>query len=460
MNRWTTIAFVAAGLLVMLGSGGYLTARFNSADRTLFLPGATTHGHYQIELACSACHDVGNGLKEQSCIDCHDAELKAANDSHPMSKFTDPRNADRLQLIRADRCVTCHREHQPAITGAMGVTQPADYCVHCHQQTLTDRPSHQQFKFDSCATAGCHNYHDNTALYENFLTKHGNEPDVKSPAVRPTRDLRKQLLAVNPASVKPALAATDAVAPRYVDAGLIKTWHATSHARSGVNCADCHEVPQAGTGLRQWQDRPGVAGCRECHAAETEGFLAGHHGMRLAQELSPMTPALARQPMRADASHAELSCSSCHGAHEFDTRHAAVDACLSCHNDEHSLNYQASAHFRLWQAENSGLAAAGSGVSCATCHLPRESREQGGVTLVSVQHNQNNNLRPNEKMIRSVCLDCHGLGFAIDALADPQLVHDNFNGRPAAHIESIDLALRRQLEKEKPKQKTETDTTP
>lgn len=62
---------------------------------------------------------------------------------------------------------------------------------------------------------------------------------------------------------------------------------------------------------------------------------------------------------------------------------------------------------------------------------------------IYVTHNQNAYLRPNEKMIRPVCMECHGLGFAIDALADPALVAKNFNGQPGVHIDSIDWALRR-----------------
>ena len=46
-------------------------------------------------------------------------------------------------------------------------------------------------------------------------------------------------------------------------------------------------------------------------------------------------------------------------------------------------------------------------------------------------------------MIRPVCLDCHGLGFAIDALADADLVARNFRGKPSVHVESIEWALRR-----------------
>jgi hypothetical protein len=46
-------------------------------------------------------------------------------------------------------------------------------------------------------------------------------------------------------------------------------------------------------------------------------------------------------------------------------------------------------------------------------------------------------------MIRTVCLDCHGLRFSIDALADPKLVATNFTGRPARHVASVEMAMRR-----------------
>ena len=59
------------------------------------------------------------------------------------------------------------------------------------------------------------------------------------------------------------------------------------------------------------------------------------------------------------------------------------------------------------------------------------------------EHNQNDNLRPNEKMLRSVCMLCHGLGFSIDALADSKLIENNFSGKPGIHIESLDLVKKR-----------------
>ena len=411
----------------------YLAYRWNSEDPTLFLPGQTTHGHYQIELRCDACHTPWNTVKEDSCYGCHAAELKQANDSHPKSKFTDPRNADRLDNIDASNCVTCHREHMPHRTSAMGVTMPEDYCYHCHQQTLQDRPSHRDFPFNGCAAAGCHNYHDNTALYEDFLLKHLNEPDVREGGKVPVRTLlpilEKPLVQNGP--------------PGKASAEILADWTETGHARAGVNCTDCH-----GSGAK-WADRPSWNSCAECHEEEQAGFLMGRHGMRLAQDLSPMTPAMARIPMHESAGHLELSCNSCHSAHRYDTREAAVDACLRCHNDPHTLAYQNSEHFALWTREMEGKGEPGTGVSCATCHMPREEARKGGETRVAVQHNQNANLRPNEKMVRGVCLACHGLGFTLNALADTNLIRTNFTGQPGISLETLRLAEERALNSKK-----------
>ena len=168
--------------------------------------------------------------------------------------------------------------------------------------------------------------------------------------------------------------------------------------------------------------------------------------MRIAAGLSPMRPELSRLPMHAEADGRSLDCNACHGAHDYDTRQAAVEACLGCHADEHSLAYEGSIHHGLWQAELSGAGEPGSGVSCATCHLPRVEDE--GLGRVAVAHNQNDFLRPSDKMIRAVCMDCHGLGFALDALADPALMRSNYRGRPARKVESIHYAasLRWELE--------------
>ena len=74
----------------------------------------------------------------------------------------------------------------------------------------------------------------------------------------------------------------------------------------------------------------------------------------------------------------------------------------------------------------------------------------GDKKIVIAEHNQNMNLRPNEKMLRSVCMNCHGLGFSIDALADKILIKNNFTGKPEKHIRSIDMVKHRLKKGSKP----------
>ena len=222
---------------------------------------------------------------------------------------------------------------------------------------------------------------------------------------------------------------------------LVRDWAQTAHARSGVNCSACHQPLDAVGASGPWTDRPGQEACQACHGAEVESFGRGLHGMRQANGLPAMTPAEARLPMREAAAHQALSCSSCHGAHGFDLQRAAVDACLDCHADGHSLAYKESPHFALWQQELAGELPAGSGVSCASCHMPRVNHDVSDwVSRILVQHNQSASLQPNDKMIRPACLHCHGLGFSIDALADRRLIDNNFRGAPERPVASMQMA--------------------
>jgi hypothetical protein len=438
---WVAWGTLTVGLTGWLGYSMFSP----QADRRVFLPGTTTHGHYQIEMKCDACHTEKFGeVESKTCIDCHGAELKLAKDTHPASKFDDPRNADLLKVLNAQSCVTCHREHDPHATGSMGLTLPVDYCYQCHKTIGTERPSHKDFAFNGCAAAGCHNFHDNRALYQDFLVAHLKDDDF---AAQPSaRDFAAFYAEQHGGKPKPLTAAdADALGSsgnQDANAKAVSEWSVTAHARGGVNCSACH-----GAGDK-WVSNPSHESCKNCHDLEVDGFLSGRHGMRLAAGLPPMTPADARLPMKQRALTRTLNCSSCHAAHSYDTTFAAASACLQCHNDEHTLAYDASSHADLWKKEVAGKAPAGSGVSCASCHLPREThKSDDGFARVLVQHNQNDNLRPNEKMIRSVCLQCHGLKFSIDSLADPELVRRNFKGLPSRHVESLDMAERHVKEK-------------
>lgn len=452
---WITIT-VPAGLYV-------IAVVVYGGNRSFLLVGRTSDGHHQIELACDACHTSvfgGPDVLQDACMNCHGAELREANDTHPQSKFTDPRNADRTEVLDARYCVTCHREHRPGITNAMGVTLPTDYCVLCHRDIGEERPSHAGLAFTTCASAGCHRFHDNRALYSDFLIKHAGQPDHLDRQVAAVVEwLREQ---DGPAKPARALTAADADAPeRFRTAEAVAAWAGDRHAQAGVNCSGCHTTA---TDRAAWIEAPGQSQCQSCHAQQATTFTEGKHGMRLrpglllSQDgpfglfkktaLPPMTPAQARIPMKKDAHDVALTCNTCHAAHKYDRAAAKVEACIGCHNDPHTAAYFQSPHYSLLTKEMDGMLPRGSGVSCATCHMPATTRRaDDGSKSIFVTHNQNDNLRPNEKMVRSVCGHCHGLQFSLDALADSALIAKNFKGRPKVHIESIEWAIRREKER-------------
>ena len=435
---WGTINLLMMGYFV----AGLVAPASNL--KTNWLPGDTTHGHYQIEMDCDACHRSANDssssgpsssdVMQDACIRCHGEQLKLADDTHPAKKFRDPVNASLLETLDAQNCLTCHQEHLPERTLEMGLTMPQDYCWHCHQDVADQRPSHKGMKYDSCATAGCHNYHDNRAIYEKFLDNHWGELDFSEAAVVPLRDTSKVLSKTDWEMEPLSLSQADAPEEYTQDPDLMQDWVSTAHAAQGVNCNHCHQTQ--GDSSEAWSDVVSVEACQTCHVGQVDSFLTGKHGMRIAAGLSPMTPSLARLPMHAGAAHAELNCSACHAGHRFDTEFAAAEACLQCHADDHSLAYANTTHAQLWSDEVAGEGVKGSGVSCATCHLPRLEGEMG----VWVNHDQNSGLRPNETMARQVCLNCHGLEFALSSLASPNSKLECYGRGPGARTESVQMA--------------------
>ena len=441
MKKFIWIAWVILTLLIMMY---FLYKMFSSADKSDFLIGQASHGHYQIEMACETCHTDpfgGKDVLQNACESCHAEELKEAHDSHPKKKFTDPRNADRLKVIDARYCVSCHTEHQKEQTLVMGLTLPKDYCFHCHVEIGEERESHKGLPFDSCASAGCHNYHDNRALYEDFLVEHAGKKWLHDIS-RLNSANASSFLDINKLSHNRNQ--FESKKQQYPD--IHKDWLASSHAQAGVSCGGCHtdlSKPES----KSWLNKPGIDQCKSCHSNEAKGFVEGKHGMRISEKLSktlsPMTPDMSELSFHKNAAHKKLSCNSCHSAHAFDTSEAASESCQSCHADEHSLAFNQSPHGELWAKELAGELELGEGVSCATCHMYRKKTIRAEKEIVSVEHNQNATLRPNEKMIRPVCMQCHSLEFSIDALADEELIRKNFQGKPSVHIQSINWALKR-----------------
>ena len=83
-------------------------------------------------------------------------------------------------------------------------------------------------------------------------------------------------------------------------------------------------------------------------------------------------------------------------------------------------------------------------VTCATCHLPRT--EVGSSILVN--HNNTYTLLPRDRMVRDVCMNCHGVEHAYNSIFDDKLVESNFAQPPTQKMLTFQLV--RDLEKKRP----------
>ena len=235
------------------------------------------------------------------------------------------------------------------------------------------------------------------------------------------------------------------VAPAFASGGTVdqvlidettQLWQGSAHALNDINCSSCHQNSET----KEFVSHPTGETCKSCHEQAVDTFLLGKHGIRLLEDESPLTPAMARLPMKHDAFTKQMNCNACHNVHTSNTVQASVDSCLTCHNDTHSLNYQNSKHAKLYAASK-GLPRPGAGaVTCATCHLPRSGTEKSdGTVLVEVNHNNTYNLKPQDRMVGDVCLNCHGLEYSYNSIFDPELVEANFDRPPTLELQTFDL---------------------
>jgi predicted CXXCH cytochrome family protein len=396
-----------------------LSLAFFLERRSFFLPGPTSDGHHGIEPWCNSCHVAFAAVPNKNCAGCHQAEIQ--EDTHPVRLFDDPRWADMLRKVNALECVNCHGEHKIA---ARGVTVDKGFCYPCHDDVTTKRESHRNLAPASCWDGGCHNYHDNTALNIAFLKKRSGPSAPPPPGAVLERSFAERI--ASPSS-------PDAPPSRLGDLNLVRTWQASLHARRAVNCSDCHGSDA------EFSPTLGNGACGRCHGYQIESFGRGKHGAGSALKLAALTPGEARRPMKQQAAQKPLTCATCHDPHSVDTRKAAVDACLGCHDDTHSKNFKGSKHEVLFVAETMPVPS-GSAVTCATCHMPRTRIGDAKTGRVAVNHNNSWTLMPRDRMVKEICLACHSLDFSLSSIFDENLIRNNFKGVPKSEHETLKMA--------------------
>ncbi|MEM8722755.1 MAG: cytochrome c3 family protein [Cyanobacteria bacterium P01_G01_bin.39] len=238
--------------------------------------------------------------------------------------------------------------------------------------------------------------------------------------------------------VAPGLALADGVNKAQLQK-IEQQWQNSAHALAEVNCSSCHQQEDTKAFIAQ----PTSESCRSCHEQSVDTFLLGKHGIRTLEGLSPLTPAMAHLPMKESSFERQLDCNSCHNVHTVDTYQAAVDSCLTCHNDNHSLNYKNSPHAQVFRQIGTLPRPNAESVTCATCHLPREAH--GDEVLVN--HNNTYTLKPRDRMVKEVCMNCHGVEHAYNSIFDDELVEANFARPPNEQMRTFELV--RELEKKR-----------
>ena len=218
--------------------------------------------------------------------------------------------------------------------------------------------------------------------------------------------------------------------------GIVELWQPSAHALNDVNCTSCHQNDES----NEFVANPDYESCRSCHEQPVDTFLLGKHGVRLLEGESPLTPAIARIPMKQDAFDKQMTCNACHNVHSVNTMQAAVDSCLSCHNDSHSLNYENSKHAKAVFASQPLPRPGSESVTCASCHLPRIAHKSAdGIQMAKVNHNNTFTLKPGDRMVGEVCMNCHGVEYSYNSIFDNDLVEANFDRPPTLHHQTFDL---------------------
>ena len=244
--------------------------------------------------------------------------------------------------------------------------------------------------------------------------------------------------------VLPSEALAASVSPAQLQK-IERQWQGSAHALAEVNCSSCHQNDES----KAFIAKPTYESCTSCHEQSVDTFLLGKHGVRTLEGLSPLTPAMAHLPMKDSSLDKQMNCNTCHNAHTVNTYEASVDSCLSCHNDNHSLNYKNSPHAEIFREIGTLPRPNSDSVTCATCHLPREA---AGDEVV-VNHNNTYTLKPRDRMVKEVCMNCHGVEHSYNSIFDDELVEANFARPPTEDLRTFELV--RDLEQKRSSKETQ-----
>lgn len=385
MNK-TAVLTAAVAVMAFVS----LAAAMAGMAPSLYRPADVFSGHRAFSTACQACHAPWAGPQDARCLGCHGRF--AAQGPHALQPRARPAKAAVPASLNNAGCVTCHREHRSADVN--GYTGPARLCVECHPAGRLN-PLHKGYQPESCALASCHSYHAN----------------LPSQAARDTERMLSASMIVAraaPAEVKdrePAASFEAMYASAfYRNNPAVAAQYVISPHNGAVTCDGCHRASG------DFEPRPPLTVCRRCHERQGSTYFEGLHGagFRFASGAPDGAP-----------------CGACHDGHAASLKESRRGACLRCHVAEHTAAYEKSGHSR-YLTDPALFNKPMTGVDCAGCHLPRRAEFEGAT-----DHNETLAASSRELMASVVCARCHGVGFALAALYQPDGARSSFIHSPS-----------------------------
>lgn len=305
---------------------------------------------------------AGSVHTEAGCAGCH-AEVELEN--HPAETVIDSRHAYSLQASRV--CTGCHAPESLAEGPAhharvANVAEPVcSQCHDAHAVTPTD-----QWKAEIAETDYCVTCHEQT-LTVSLVDDESRPPSVDQAALRDSVHLNHDCTDCHGDFSKDAHAAQTQVSARAHSielAGTCRSCHEEKYTqfKGSIHatlldegslvapvCTDCHGAHSVGP-KAAYETIAGVP-CRGCHTAIFDAYLGSMHGQARGEQGHMAAPI----------------CADCHQAHEVavaSTNARLKDACLGCHQD-------AAATHGEW-LPNTALHL--EAVSCPACHAPKAQR--------------------------------------------------------------------------------------
>ncbi|MCX6105496.1 MAG: hypothetical protein NTY08_06665 [Proteobacteria bacterium] len=387
MKNWILALFVVTSCL--LANWTYAgTAKGKVVDKSipsgeglinsLLAPGPLMEGHKEFEHGgCLKCHDAGNGVPDNKCLECH-TEIKKSiarkTGFHALAKGT---------------CLSCHSDHKGRDFNAIAFKQKGfDHkktgfalngghvgveCSKCHTERRTEKPvrrSDTHFFGQDSSCVSCHKKDDVHAFPPKWGARDCNACHSDKNWKEAFFDHKKE------------------------------TGYSLVGAHAKVSCAECH-APRGKSSVKYNFPELKREGCRTCHADFHKENLDGKfkggacescHGQqswKIANFNHDITGFVLR------GAHAKEPCVACHKQPQHVSKLKDFNftglgtQCSGCHKDYHG--------FRSEISPKQGMLA-----QCQTCH-----NEIAWMSSIKFNHNTDTKYPIDGKHIGVKCFECH-----------------------------------------------------